>query len=110
MLDTSVGGALLKKSYAEAYDLIESIAANSYQWPTTRVNSAKKVAGVHELNKVSALSAQISSLTNMLKAVTTSSSIVSASPIFSASPVVIEQNVSSVDTISCVFCGGWACV
>ena len=27
MLDASAGGALLNKSYAEAYDLIESIAA-----------------------------------------------------------------------------------
>ena len=53
MLDASVGGALLNKSYAEAYDLIESIAANSYQWPTSRLNSTKKVAGVHELNDVS---------------------------------------------------------
>ena len=50
-------GALLNKSYAEAYDLIESIAANSYQWPTTRLNSAKKVARVHELSEVSILSA-----------------------------------------------------
>ena len=30
MLDASTGVALLNNSYAEAYDLIESIAANSY--------------------------------------------------------------------------------
>ena len=30
MLDALVGGALLNKSYTEAYDLIESITANSY--------------------------------------------------------------------------------
>ncbi|KAL5560677.1 hypothetical protein UlMin_036888 [Ulmus minor] len=65
MLDASAGGALLNKSYAEAYDLIESIAANSYQWPTSRINTTKKVAGVHELGDVSALTAQIASLTNM---------------------------------------------
>ena len=39
MLDASAGGAaLLNKSYVEAYDQIESIAANSYQWPTSRLN------------------------------------------------------------------------
>ena len=57
MLDAYVGGALLNKSYTEAYDLIESIAMNSYQWPTSRINSMKKVAGVHELGDVSALTA-----------------------------------------------------
>ena len=53
MLDASIRGALLNKSYAEAYELIENIAANSYQWPTARLNSAKKVVGVHELSEVS---------------------------------------------------------
>ena len=95
--------------------MIESIAANSYQWPTARVNSTKKVAGVHELSEVSALLAHIASLTNMLKAITTSSSAVSASPVLSVfpvspvspvSPVVVEKNISLVDSISCVFCGG----
>ncbi|KAL5573542.1 hypothetical protein UlMin_023139 [Ulmus minor] len=93
MLDASAGGALLNKSYAEAYELIESIAANSYQWPTSRINSTKKVAGVHELGDVSALTAQIASLTNMLKAVSTSNIVSPASvssPVSAISPVVIE--------------------
>ncbi|KAL5569343.1 hypothetical protein UlMin_025918 [Ulmus minor] len=109
MLDASAGGALLNKSYAEAYDLIESIAANSYQWPTSRINSTKKVAGVHELGDVSALTAQIASLTNMLKAVSTSNVVSPASlnsPVSATSPVVIEPSNSSVETVSCVFCGG----
>ncbi|KAL5544977.1 hypothetical protein UlMin_008761 [Ulmus minor] len=109
MLDASAGGALLNKSYAEAYDLIESIATNSYQWPTSRLNSTKKVARVHELNDVSALTAQIASLTNMLKAVSTSNAASLASIgslVSSVSPVVVEQSNSSVETISCVFCGG----
>ncbi|KAL5568115.1 hypothetical protein UlMin_024690 [Ulmus minor] len=109
MLDASAGGALLNKSYAEAYDLIESIAANSYQWPTSRINSTKKVAGVHELGDVSALTAQIASLTNMLKAVSTSNVVSQASlnsPVSAISPVVVEPSNSSVETVSCVFCGG----
>ncbi|KAL5554731.1 hypothetical protein UlMin_042132 [Ulmus minor] len=109
MLDASAGGALLNKSYAEAYDLIESIAANSYQWPTSRINTTKKVAGVHELGDVSALTAQIASLTNMLKAVSTSNVVSQASlssPVSAISPVVVEPSNSSVETVSCVFCGG----
>ncbi|KAL5574287.1 hypothetical protein UlMin_023884 [Ulmus minor] len=109
MLDASAGGALLNKSYAEAYDLIQSIAANSYQWPTSRINTTKKVAGVHELGDVSALTAQIASLTNMLKAVSTSNVVSPASlnsPVSATSPVVIEPSNSSVETVSCVFCGG----
>ncbi|KAL5561694.1 hypothetical protein UlMin_031441 [Ulmus minor] len=109
MLDASAGGVLLNKSYAEAYELIESIAANSYQWPTSRIHSTKKVAGVHELGYVSALTAQIASLTNMLKAVSTSNVVSPASmssPVSSISPVVIEPSSSSVETVSCVFCGG----
>ncbi|KAL5549463.1 hypothetical protein UlMin_004694 [Ulmus minor] len=109
MLDASAGGALLNKSYAEAYDLIESIAANSYQWPTSRINTTKKVAGVHELGDVSALTAQIASLTNMLKAVSTSNVVSQGSqnsPVSAISPVVVEPSNSSVETVSCVFCGG----
>ena len=48
-------GALLNKFYAKAYDIVENITANSYQWPTSRLNSAKKVVGVHELSEVSEL-------------------------------------------------------
>ncbi|KAL5546795.1 hypothetical protein UlMin_006482 [Ulmus minor] len=109
MLDASAGGALLNKSYAEAYDLIESIAANSYQWPTSRINTTKKVARVHELGDVSALTAQIASLTNMLKAVSTSNVVSQGSqnsPVSAISPVVVEPSNSSVETVSCVFCGG----
>lgn len=107
MLDASVGGALLNKSYNEAYELIESIAANSYQWPTSRINSAKKVASLHEVSEVSTLSAQIASLTNILKAAQISSnSAASISPASSVSPRVIEHNISSVESISCVLCGG----
>ena len=34
MLDAALGGALWAKSYEEAYELIEMMAANEYQNPT----------------------------------------------------------------------------
>ena len=67
------------------------------------------------MSDVSALIAQIVSLTNMLKAVSTSNTVLPAATVSPAtsislassiSPMVIEQNISSVDAISCVFCGG----
>ncbi|MCI77017.1 hypothetical protein A2U01_0098287, partial [Trifolium medium] len=57
------------KSYNEGFDLIESITANTYQWPTTRANPgpAKKTAGVHEVSETTALAAQIAQLSKMMK-------------------------------------------
>ncbi|MCI57135.1 hypothetical protein A2U01_0078386, partial [Trifolium medium] len=40
MLDASSGGVLLSKSYTEGFALIESITANTYQWPTVRATPA----------------------------------------------------------------------
>ena len=60
------------------------------------------------MGDVSALTAQIASLTNMLKAVSTSntvSPVSMSSPVSAISPVVIEPINSSVETVSCVFCG-----
>lgn len=39
VLDVSSGGVLLSKSYEEVYMLIESITANTYQWPVTRAST-----------------------------------------------------------------------
>lgn len=41
MLDASSEGALLNQSYNNAYELIETIVANNYQWPTARVLQRK---------------------------------------------------------------------
>ena len=38
MLDAASGGALWAKSYEEAYELIEMMAANEYQNPTQRLH------------------------------------------------------------------------
>lgn len=62
MLDASNGGALLSKSYENSYRLIESITANTYQWPITRAtaNSAqKRPTGVHEATETTTLAAQV---------------------------------------------------
>lgn len=36
MVDALENRALLSKSYNEAYDILERIANNNYQWPSTK--------------------------------------------------------------------------
>ncbi|KAA3487120.1 Retrotransposon gag protein [Gossypium australe] len=41
VVDASMNGALLSKSYNEAYEIIKRIASNNYQWLTNRTTSGK---------------------------------------------------------------------
>ena len=88
MVDASANGALLSKSYTEAYEILERIANNNYQWPSTRPPVARGTAGVHNIDAITALSAQVTSLTNMVKAMT-------------SAPAVVKQVVE----LSCVYRG-----
>ena len=57
-IDAAAGGALMAKNYDEAYNLLENMAANNYQWPTSRMHQPR-AAGILELDAVSALAAQM---------------------------------------------------
>ncbi|XP_074341093.1 uncharacterized protein LOC141678634 [Apium graveolens] len=61
MLDAASGGALWAKSYEEAHDLIELMAANEYQYPTQRFPQGK-VAGVLEVDTATTITAQLKAL------------------------------------------------
>ena len=37
MVDASANGALLMKSYNEAYEILERMSNNNYQWPTEKL-------------------------------------------------------------------------
>ncbi|KAJ4715207.1 DNA-directed DNA polymerase [Melia azedarach] len=67
LIDTAAGDALMEKTTDEAYDLLKEMAANAYQWPTKRLTS-KKVLGVHEVDSISVLTAQLTTLTKQLEA------------------------------------------
>ena len=71
MVDTSVNGALLSRSYNKAYEILKRIANNNYQWPSTRQAGARGTVGVHNVVALTTLSAQVTTLTNMEKAMTT---------------------------------------
>ncbi|KAH9743430.1 hypothetical protein KPL70_003294 [Citrus sinensis] len=88
MVDASTNEALLFKSYTEAYEILERIANNNYQWPSTKQPAVRGAAGVHNIYAITALLAQVTSLTNMIKATT-------------SAPAAVKQ----VAKLSCVYCG-----
>ncbi|KAL5540392.1 hypothetical protein UlMin_045237 [Ulmus minor] len=92
IVDAASNGALMSKTYNEAYALLERMASNNYQWPTERVPAGRRVAGVHEVSEITSLTAQIASLVNTLNNQ-------------QATP---HQNVNSVQGTgeSCVLCNG----
>ena len=51
----------------EAYNLLEEIAANNYQWHVDRLQSRKSV-GVYELDTKTFIVAQLEALTNKMDA------------------------------------------
>ncbi|XP_062075149.1 uncharacterized protein LOC133779174 [Humulus lupulus] len=65
IIDAASGGAFMSKSANEAYDLLEKMAMNNYQWLSER-ETTKKVGGVYELEAISMLSAQVATLTKQL--------------------------------------------
>ena len=75
MVDALTNGALLSKSYNEAYEIFKRITNNNYQWPSTRQATSKGTVRVHNVDALTALSAQVTSLTNMVKAMTTTLAI-----------------------------------
>ncbi|KAA3484141.1 Retrovirus-related Pol polyprotein from transposon opus [Gossypium australe] len=67
VVDAFANDMLLDKSYNEAYEILEMIANNDYQYPTTRVGTCKRATEAIELDAITSLIAQVSSLANMIK-------------------------------------------
>ena len=84
-MDASTNRALLSKSYNEAYEILEMIATNNYQWPSTKQATVRGAARVHN---VDASTIWVISLTNMVKAITTA-------------PTIVNQ----IAEVSCAYCG-----
>ncbi|KAA3486973.1 Retrotransposon gag protein [Gossypium australe] len=60
VVDASANGALLSKTYNEAYKIIKRITSNNYQWSTNQVALGRRIVGVHEVDVLTSLSAQLS--------------------------------------------------
>ena len=66
MIDTSIGGIFLKRSTQQAFDLLDEIATNSYQWSQERLVKGNGNNAV-STNVFSNLAAQVSLLTKKLQ-------------------------------------------
>ena len=53
----------MKKNENKAYELLEDMASNNYLWSSKRLPLPKKVGGIHEINVISKLYAQLTFLT-----------------------------------------------
>ena len=46
MIDASAGGALMKKTTNQAYEILEDAATNTNQWPREQTTPVKAVGGM----------------------------------------------------------------
>ncbi|XP_075518300.1 uncharacterized protein LOC142552410 [Primulina tabacum] len=53
-VDAAAGGTILAKSPEQAYDLLEQMTINSYQWPSERAG-VKRTAGVYAVDPITSL-------------------------------------------------------
>ena len=65
MVDAAARGSVMNKMAEEACALYEEMAYSHYQAPSDR-NIGRRVAGVLEVNQLSAIQTQLASLTNKL--------------------------------------------
>ena len=56
MVEALTNEALLSKSNNEAYEILESIANNNYQWPSTRQAAVRGTTWVYNVDALTALS------------------------------------------------------
>ncbi|XP_073309941.1 uncharacterized protein [Primulina huaijiensis] len=66
-VDAAAGGTIFAKSPDQAYDLLEQMTINSYQWPSER-SGVKKQAGIYAIDPITSLTAQVSALTTQIAA------------------------------------------
>ena len=66
MIDTSAGGIFLKRMTQHAFDLLDGIVTNSYQWSQERMVKGNENKGV-STNVFSNLEAHVSLLTKQLQ-------------------------------------------
>ncbi|KAI3510680.1 hypothetical protein L1887_17812 [Cichorium endivia] len=67
-LDSAAGGNLMRKSYDEAYRIVNEMSENNYFVHNDR-SHPKRPPGMHDVEEITALKAQMSQLTNQLKGV-----------------------------------------
>ncbi|XP_062093730.1 uncharacterized protein LOC133799745 [Humulus lupulus] len=97
VVDASANGALLAKSYNEAYEILESISNNNYRWPTSRLSTSRKVVGIHDVDSITSLVAQWSSISIIPKTMNMGMNQSMRLP--------MGTQMGQMESISCVYCG-----
>lgn len=93
IVDAAAGGTLMSKTAEGATFLLEEMASNNYQWPTERTMTTK-VAGIHELEPIAALSAQVASLAYQISTLTTQGILQNTEYVTAASLTVLGNEMS----------------
>jgi len=65
MIDAAVGGTLMSKTEEEAYNLIEEMTLNNYQWSSER-GQPKRVRGKYDVDAVTLLTTKMDAMTQKL--------------------------------------------
>ncbi|XP_012477718.1 uncharacterized protein LOC105793346 [Gossypium raimondii] len=94
VVDAFANGTLISKSYNEAYEIIERIASDNYQWLTNQATSRRRVVGIHEVDALTSLTSQVYSISSMLKNLTTN-----------GSNSFVAQPPNQFENIDCVYYG-----
>ncbi|XP_062100056.1 uncharacterized protein LOC133805925 [Humulus lupulus] len=97
VVDATANRALLAKSYDEAYEILERISNNNYQWPTSRLSTGRNVVGIHDVDAITSLAAQVSSISNMLKTMNMEMNQSMGQP--------MGTQMGHMESISCVYYG-----
>ena len=84
-IDTAAGGALMHKRIDEAYDLLENMALNHYQWSNVRGGTQKKFLGKYEMDALDIIAAKADSLLQKFDR--------------------INMNAVGISNMSCEICG-----
>ncbi|KAA3461652.1 aspartic proteinase CDR1-like [Gossypium australe] len=92
----SINGTLLDKWYNEAYKILESIANNDYQYPTIRVGTGRRVAGVVELDAITSLTAQRPILVQEMKVAKLTSVYCEEDHVFDECPSNLASNGNNI--------------
>ncbi|XP_050874985.1 uncharacterized protein LOC127078587 [Lathyrus oleraceus] len=71
-LNAAVGGALMDKPYEDAYQLIENMAQNYFQWGGERTTTEKPTTkiGTYEVNGIDHINAKVDALTQKIENLT----------------------------------------
>ncbi|XP_039025194.1 uncharacterized protein LOC120158414 [Hibiscus syriacus] len=88
MLDALANGIFLDKLPKKAFNILDRIANNDYQFPFSRFGTRSKVIGTFELDAKDSVSPQLSAIINILKNLQRSSEVKEVKMVSSASKEV----------------------